>query len=88
MLSCVGPIGTVSQVGGRTVFAVETAVAADYPDNAARRKFVGLMLITQQLAILLLVATNSVRIAGAHRRAYSPPAALYLGGGGCLCRTR
>jgi MFS family permease len=56
--------------GARGVFAFGTAattatlaaVAADYPDNAARGKFLGLMLITQQLAILLLVATIAARL--------------------------
>jgi len=56
--------------GARAVFAFGTAattatlaaVAADYPDNAARGKFLGLMLITQQLAILLLVATIAARL--------------------------
>ncbi len=56
--------------GARAVFALGTAattatlaaVAADYPDNAARGKFLGLMLITQQLAILLLVATIAARL--------------------------
>jgi MFS family permease len=62
---------TVPQLfGARAVFALGTAattatlaaVAADYPDNAARGKFLGLMLITQQLAILLLVATIAARL--------------------------
>jgi len=56
--------------GARAVFALGTAattatlaaVAADYPDNAARGKFLGLMLITQQMAILLLVATIAARL--------------------------
>jgi len=54
----------------RAIFALGTAatsatlatVAADYPDNASRGKFLGLMLITQQLAILLLVATIAARL--------------------------
>ncbi len=58
--------------GARAVFAFGTAattatlaaVAADYPDNAARGKFLGLMLVTQQLAILLLVATIAARLPG------------------------
>ncbi len=63
--------GTVPGLfGARAVFALGTAattatlasVAADYPDNAARGKFLGLMLITQQLAILLLVATVAARL--------------------------
>jgi len=70
-LALVSAAGTVLQLfGARAVFALGTAAttatlaatAADYPDNAARGKFLGLMLITQQLAILLLVATIAARL--------------------------
>ncbi len=49
-------------LGTAATTATLAALAADYPDNAARGKFLGLMLITQQLAILLLVATIAARL--------------------------
>jgi len=42
--------------GAAATTATLATVAADYPDNAARGKFLGLLLVTQQLAILFLVA--------------------------------
>jgi MFS family permease len=50
--------------GARLLYACAAAattatlatVAADYPDNSARGKFLGLLLVTQQLTILFLVA--------------------------------
>jgi MFS family permease len=42
--------------GAAATTATLATVAADYPDNTARGKFLGLLLVTQQLAILFLVA--------------------------------
>jgi len=50
--------------GAAATTATLATVAADYPDNSARGKFLGLLLITQQLAILFLVARAAARLPG------------------------
>jgi MFS family permease len=48
--------------GAAATTATLAAVAADYPENSARGKFLGLLLITQQIAILVLVANGAARL--------------------------
>jgi MFS family permease len=44
------------------VSATLATVAADYPQNRDRGKFLGLLLVTQQLAILVLVANVAAKV--------------------------
>ncbi len=50
--------------GAAAAAATLATVAADYPDNAARGKFLGVLLITQQLAVLFLVARGAAKLPG------------------------
>jgi len=49
-------------IGAAATTATLATVAADYPDNTARGKFLGLLLVTQQLAILFLVANIAAHL--------------------------
>jgi MFS family permease len=49
-------------IGAAATTATLATVAADYPDESARGKFLGLLLVTQQLAILCLVANGAARL--------------------------
>jgi MFS family permease len=48
--------------GWAAITATLATVAADYPDNTARGKFLSVLLITQQIAILVLVANGAAKL--------------------------
>jgi MFS family permease len=49
-------------VGAAAFYATTAAIAADYPTNKSRGKLLSILMVTQQLTILLLVAKVSARL--------------------------
>lgn len=56
------PPRLVYACGAAATTATLATVAADYPDNDSRGKFLGVLLVTQQLTILFLVANAAARL--------------------------